>query len=112
MKKIAKSFKHAFHGLYDAFLGEHNFRVMALLVAGSFLFGFFYIEHAWEVAALIISGAFMLFVEMINTAIEKSLDLWTTQKHDKIRFVKDVMSGAALVASLAWLFIIVLIFFY
>jgi len=111
MKRTIKSFKHALHGIYDALLIEHNFRVMTFLVVISAIIGFYFNIEVLEVIALVIIGVLMLVVELINTAFEKSLDLITKHHDDNIRYIKDIMAGAALIVSSAWLLILILIIF-
>jgi len=111
-KKTIKSFKHAFSGLHGAFFGEHNFRIMALLVLLSVPVGFFYTSELWEVVVLIIIGVMMLIVEIINIAFERSLNLITKHHDDNIKYIKDIMAAAALVTSLAWLAVLILVVVY
>ena len=58
--------------------------------------------------ALIFSGAFMLVIELVNTAMEKGLDLVLPASLEEIRVIKDVMAAAALVASVSWAIILML----
>jgi len=39
--------------------------------------------------------------EMINTAIEKTIDFISVEKHPQIKLIKDIAAGAVLIASLA-----------
>jgi diacylglycerol kinase len=38
-------------------------------------------------------------MEMLNSAIEKTLDFMTSKKHPEVKYIKDVMAGAVLIAS-------------
>jgi diacylglycerol kinase len=37
--------------------------------------------------------------EMMNSAIEKTLDFMTSRNHPEVKYIKDVMAGAVLIAS-------------
>ncbi len=108
-KKIIKSFKNAFYGLKIAFFSERNFRIMLGLVFVSFFLIYFFELDYIKSAIIIFAGVLMLVVELINTAFEKSLDLITKHHDDNIRYIKDIMAGAALMVSLAWLLVLVLV---
>lgn len=53
-----------------------------------------------EVIAISFSIALVWVTEMINTAIEKSMDLISLEKHPQIKIIKDIAAGAVLVASI------------
>ena len=50
----------------------------------------------------------MLAVELINTALEKAMDILLPASLEEIRILKDMMAGAALMVSVGWLMILVL----
>jgi len=110
MEKFIKSFTHAFRGIKDAFLFERNFKIMVFLVLVALIAGIFFVDSAFEYFLIVLTSVMMLVVEMINTVFEKALDLFKKDDDYSIKFIKDVMAGAAFLASLAWLFVVVLIF--
>ena len=54
--------------------------------------------HIWIILVL---GATLTVAEMLNYAIEKLCDVVTTKRDGRIKEIKDVCSGAVLVAALA-----------
>lgn len=107
-KQIIKSFRHAFKGLHESFVEGQNFRIMVYGVLASLVvFGMKPIPTAYKIA-LIFAGAFMLVVELVNSAIEKGLDVVLPASLEEIRVIKDMMAAAALVASVSWLIILML----
>jgi diacylglycerol kinase (ATP) len=57
------------------------------------------LNKAEWVAIMIVSG--MVFIaEMLNTAIEKSMDLISKEHHPEIEKIKDLAAGAVLIAAL------------
>jgi diacylglycerol kinase (ATP) len=55
----------------------------------------------WVAIAVVFSIAFVWIAEMLNTAIEKSMDFISTQKHPQIKLIKDISAGAVLIATIA-----------
>ena len=107
--KLIRSFRHAFGGLFWTMLAEQNFRVMIALVILAMIVGVWLPLKFWHWVALVIASVVMLCVELINTAIEKLLDLVLPASLEEIKVIKHIMAGAALVASVGWLVVVVLI---
>ncbi len=106
-KKVMKSFPHAFRGLRHAFWGELNFRLMAYAaIAAIIVLGSKPIPSSYKLA-LVLASALLLIVELINTAIEKAMDLLLPGELEEIKYIKDMMAGAALIASVCWVIVVV-----
>lgn len=110
VKKFIKSFKYSFIGLHHAFRYEQNFRIMLLLVLASLVPLIIWPMEGWQKVAVIIAGLLMLAVELVNTTIEKMMDVLLPASLEEIRIIKDVMAGAALTVSIGWLIVIVIVF--
>ena len=65
---------------------------VAVVLAGSLL-GLTQVEWLFVIAAI---GA-VISLELMNTAIEKMLDLLHPTKHDSVKFIKDVSAAAVLI---------------
>lgn len=100
--KLTKSFEHAFRGLREAFDTERNFRLMVFAVTVSVVVILVKPMPLSYRAALLLGGALLLAVELINSAIERAMNVLLPSSLEEIRKVKDMMAGAALVASVAW----------
>ena len=107
--KLIRSFRHAFDGIFSVMLTEQNFRVMITLVILVLIVGVWLPLKFWQWTALVIASVLMLVVELINTAIEKAMDLVLPASLEEIKVIKHIMAGAALVASVGWLVVVVLI---
>ena len=107
--KFIKSFRHAFDGLFSVMLTEQNFRVMIALVILVLIVGVWLPLKFWQWTALVIASVVMLAVELVNTAIEKAMDLVLPASLEEIKVIKHIMAGAALVASVGWLAVVVLV---
>jgi diacylglycerol kinase (ATP) len=64
-----------------------------------------------DIILLIFAISLVLICEMINTAIEKSIDLFTNQYHPLAKISKDVAAGAVFIASFNAVAIGYLVFF-
>jgi diacylglycerol kinase len=99
--KMILSFKYAFEGIATACKTQPNFRaelIASLLVvaAGCWL----HVSSAeWLVIALNIS--IVLSLELVNTAIESTCDLFSKEYHPSIKFIKDIAAAAVLIAGIA-----------
>ena len=64
-----------------------------------------------EWMVLLICCGFVISLELVNSAIEKLCDAFTTDNNATVKYVKDVMAGAVLVTSITALIIGILIFY-
>ena len=65
---------------------------------GSFTLQFFFDLTNFELLALFFAIVFVVFAEMINTAIEATVDILTEEYHPKAKIAKNVAAGAVLIA--------------
>lgn len=108
IKKVMQSFPHAFRGVRHAFWEGLNFRLMVYAaLAAIVVVGTKPIPPSYKIA-LVLASALLLVVELINTAIEKAMDLLLPTELEEIKHIKDMMAGAALIASVCWFVIAVL----
>lgn len=104
------SFGHAVDGISYVVSHERNFLielVFAILVAiASFILKVSLIE--WCLLVVVIG--IVLALEMVNTAIERCVDLVTKDYRELARIAKDVSAGAVLVMSMFSVILGILIF--
>lgn len=65
----------------------------------------------FEIMILILASVLVLVLELINTAVERVMDILKPRVHPYARVVKDVTAGAVFIASLGALILGVMIFF-
>lgn len=108
-RKLLRSFGYAMEGIVAA-LKEQNlrFHVLAALVVftASWWTQLSIIE--WCIVILVVFGMFAL--ELVNSAIERVVDLASPDIHPLAKAAKDIAAGAVLVFSVASVIIGVLIF--
>lgn len=95
-----RSVRHAWTGWRDG-LSERNARIhlmVALVAVG--LAGYFQFDPLrWAILALVCG--LVLTAEWLNSAIETTVDLMTTEIHPLARRAKDLAAGGVLWAALA-----------
>jgi diacylglycerol kinase (ATP) len=96
---ILQSFNYAFEGVIHALRSERNMRIHFALATGVLILAFVYGVTKTELIALLLAIAFVLITEMINTAIEATLDLSTPSFDATAKVAKDMAAGAVLVAT-------------
>ena len=64
----------------------------------------------YEWLAILLCIGLVIVAEILNTCIEKLCDLYSTEKNEKIKYIKDLAAGGVLFASLIALTVGILIF--
>lgn len=99
MKPFFHSVRHALHGLKYAFRQERNFRIEItfglLAIALSILLPLSATERLGVYGVI----ALVLTLELINTAIERMIDMMKPHLHPYVKIVKDLMAGAVLIVA-------------
>ncbi|HEU0050878.1 MAG TPA: diacylglycerol kinase family protein [Patescibacteria group bacterium] len=105
-----RSFRHAARGFSYAFHMERNFRVQCI-IAVLVLIALFLVPLAiWERVILLSMIMTVLVLELLNTGIERLIDLLKPRLDEYVKDVKDVMAAAVLLASIFAVIIGVVIF--
>ena len=107
---LIKSFRFAFSGLKTAVIKGRNFRIQILLGLLSVILGAIFKISSFEWLSLILIIASVLILELMNTAIEEIVNIVSPQIQERAKIAKDVSAGAVLVASIAAIFIGILLF--
>lgn len=98
-KKLLSSFKNAFEGLKTA-SSEQSFRIQLVMAALVVVLMFFFPLRYLEKTILILAISFVLGLELLNSQLERALDLIETNHNPKIKAIKDLSAAAVLIASL------------
>lgn len=98
LRRILNALRYSMDGLLAAFRHEDAFRqesiLAALLIPGALLIP----TNGQGKALLIGSVLFMLIVELINSAIEATVDRISLDRHPLAKRAKDIGSAAVLLA--------------
>ena len=105
-----RGFKFSFEGLAAFFRKEHNswIHVLATLVVlgVSYWVG----VTRTELLAIVFAIGFVWVAEIFNTCIERMMDYISLERHPDIKFIKDLASGAVLIAALTAVVVALIIF--
>jgi diacylglycerol kinase (ATP) len=96
---IFESFNNAFEGVIHVLRTQRNMRIHFLIAAAVLVVAVAVGVRRFELIALLLSIAFVLISEMINTAIEHTVDVATTTFDPMAKLAKDIAAGAVLIAS-------------
>lgn len=108
--RYIKSFLHALWGIIYSLFHEHNMIIiLAAILVVSFA-GFFFDIKPYEWLFCILSFGLVSGSEMINTSIEATIDLVTTEIHPLAKIAKDTASSATLIFSITALIGAIIIF--
>lgn len=105
-----KSFVFAFRGIFFAFKSGHNLWIQSLIGLLVILAGIWFDVNKTEWLILLICIGMVISAEIVNTAIEKMVDLISPDFNTKAGQIKDLAAGAVLVLSIAAAVIGLLIF--
>ncbi len=95
-----RSSRHAARGIAFIFRNEKNFQIeCGAAIAALILAACLPLSSIEWVLLLLVIGL-VLTIEMINTAIERILDIIKPNVHPYVRVVKDIAAGAVLFASI------------
>lgn len=109
-KNLIDSFKHAFEGIRVAIKSERNLQIHIVIMFLVIIFGIILKISVveWFVCLLLFGGVISL--EMINTAIETTVDLITMERNPNAKLAKDASAGAVLVMAIVSVIIGLIIF--
>lgn len=100
VKKLWGSFANAYRGLIYVVSKEQNFRIeliTAIIVVVTMIV--LKVER-WEAVSLSFAIIGVLVIEMINTLVERIVNIFKPRMHPYARVIKDVMASAVFVASI------------
>lgn len=97
-------------GVRDTWASEHSFRTWVWANLVSAVLAFALPLSSGDRALILSLGVMVLAVELINTAIERSVDYISTDEHPLAKRAKDAGSAgvavAAIAAGIAWVMVL------
>jgi diacylglycerol kinase (ATP) len=105
-----RSFRYAFRGLRTAFMGERNARINMTAAVAALAAAVWLGLGRVEIALVIGMIALVLVAELINTVVERLLDLVHPDYSERVGAIKDVSAAAVLVTALGALGVACLLF--
>ena len=109
-KNFRKSLGLALSGLKIAFLKEQSFRIQVFIGILALILMFIFPLTICEKTIVVLTIAVVLGFELINSQIEKFLDIIQPSFHFRVKLVKDLSAAAVLIVSIGSILIGLLIF--
>ncbi len=100
-EKSKSSFVYAINGICSAIKTEKNLKFDVFVGIIIIVLGFLFRINMVEWIICIISIGLMLFAEIMNTAVEAVVDLYTREKNEQAGLAKDISAGAVLVMAIS-----------
>jgi diacylglycerol kinase (ATP) len=96
---LLDSFNYAFEGVIHVLRTQRNLRIHFAVAVAVLVAALYFDVAKIELIALLISISFVLIAEMVNSAIEGTIDISTTSFDPNAKLAKDVAAGAVLIAA-------------
>ncbi len=111
LRQLAKSFKHAAHGVAVVFRSEQNFRIQVIAAVIVLLAALWFRVRYEEWIILIFLIGAVLVLELVNSILERIVDTFKPRIHPVVKDIKDIMAAAVLIVSFIALLVGVTIFY-
>ena len=109
-RKLRLAFKVAIRGFGLVIKEEQTFRIQMIAAILVVFFMFYFPLSSSEKAILMLAIVLVLSLELLNSQIERILDLLQPNFDPKIRRIKDLSASAVLLVSIGSFFVGLLIF--
>ena len=109
-KKLVRSFGYAWEGVFYVLSHDQNLRIHGLIGLATLILGLFLGISSYEMGLLVITIFFVFVAEMLNSAVEKVVDLITTEHRIEAKIAKDIAAGMVLVAAMGSIIVGLFIF--
>jgi diacylglycerol kinase (ATP) len=96
---IIESFNYAIEGVVHVLRTQRNMRIHFVIAVAVLITAAAVGVSKIELIVLLLSITFVLVAEMINTAVEGTIDASTTSFDPMAKLAKDIAAGAVLIAS-------------
>ena len=109
-KRLLNALRYSFEGIKEAYRNEDAFRQEVILAAILLPIAFWVNVTATGRAMMIASVLLLLIVELLNSAIEATVDRISLDDHRLAKRAKDIGSAAVLITiinlALVWLLVL------
>lgn len=110
IRNFGKSLGHAARGFFYALRNERNFQIELLAAAVVLLLIWYFKIKNWEAIILVLMIMWVLVAELINTVMERVVDMLKPRIHPYARLIKDIMAAVVLISSVVALVVGIIIF--
>lgn len=100
VERLIKRFLFAFHGLRAAWRIEQSFRIQVVSALIIVILGIVVRLSSFEWMFIIVAVGAVLSLELLNSMIEKVLDILHPEARERVKIIKDISAAAVLIAAL------------
>lgn len=95
--RLVRSFAFAVEGIIHSIKFERNIKIHLAVALAVIILGFLYNVSSFEWLLIILAIGGMLSFELMNTAVERVVDLVTGEEHPLAKQAKDIAAGAVFI---------------
>jgi len=110
VKKMVNSFKYAGEGVKTSFKSERNMKIHILIACLVVIFAFIFKITLIEWLICLVLFGLVISLELVNTAIEATVDICMPKIDPRAKKAKDIAAGAVLFSAIISVIIGILIF--
>ncbi|WP_071460166.1 diacylglycerol kinase family protein [Bacillus massilinigeriensis] len=96
---LITAFGYAWEGIVVSIKEERNLKIHLFFFIAAIALGIFLSISKMEMLIIILASGCVISAEMMNTAIEKAVDLTFKEPHPFAKLAKDIAAGAVLVLA-------------
>lgn len=111
MSSFFKSFVYALRGIATVWKEERSFQVQTIVAFAVIVLMIAIELKPWEYIIVTLVMVMVLILEIVNTIVERFVDMVKPRLHSYVGTIKDMMAGAVLLMSIAAAAVGVIIFF-
>ena len=111
LKSICKSFSCAFRGIKYALTHERNFQIEVVLAVFVVALILIFDIKSWEALVLLLMIMWILVVELVNTVMERVVDILKPRIHPYVKLIKDMMASVVLISAIFASIVGIIIFY-
>jgi len=104
------SFKNALKGLKKVFKEEKNFQFHVIIAIIVVLLSIYWQLAAWQWIIILLLITLILVLEIINTIIERFIDILKPRIHSYVKDIKDMSAAMVMVSTIAAVIIGLIVF--
>ena len=110
-QSLPKAFKNAFLGIVYFARHERNMKINIVLASLAGCLAWWLCLDPYEILILLVTISSVLITEMLNTVVEKVVDIVSPEVHPLAKIAKDVAAGAVLISAIVSLLVGYILFF-
>lgn len=99
-RKLTSSFKYAIRGIIYALKTQRNLKIHTVMAIVVLTLSYVLKVTIIELLILLLSTFLVIVTEIINSAIEKNIDLYTSEVDRNAMLGKDMAAGAVLMSTI------------